>query len=183
MKNSLLVFGTQNFNNSLNEIKEYLDFSLTFVHDDTSFKDTALTINALLVDSEASKDTRNISLINSVTDKPIVLIENHGFIAKCNYTHKINFPLIFSDFNSKIVTLIASEKFNLNSSIKIKEYTIDKNEKKMKKNDLSIIVTEREIQLIELLFIEKKPLSKNALLKKISEDSEQAYIHTVETNI
>ena len=183
MKNSLLVFGTKNLNNSLNEIKEYLDFSLIFFHDDTLFNETVSIISALLVDSEASKDIKNFALINKVNSKPIILIEKQGFIFKCNHTNKISFPLTLSDFNSKILTFIASEKFNQNSSIKIKEYTIDKNEKKMKKNDLSITITEREIQLIELLFNDKKPLSKNKLLKKIWKYSDQADTHTVETHI
>ena len=30
MENNLLVFGTKNFNNSLSEIKEYLNFPLVF---------------------------------------------------------------------------------------------------------------------------------------------------------
>jgi hypothetical protein len=183
MKNSLLVFGTKNFNNSLNEIKEYLDFSLIFFPNDTLFDDTVSTINALLVDSEVINNTKYLSLINSVRSKPILLIEKKGFTLKCNYTSKISFPLILSDFNSKIVTLITAEKFNLNSSVKIKEYIIDKNEKKMKKNNLSINITEREIQLIELLFNKKKPLSKNFLLKTIWKYSDDADTHTVETHI
>ena len=183
MKNNLLIFGTSNFNNSLYEIKEYLDFSLIFFHDDTLFNDTVSIISALLVDSEATKDIKNFDLINKVTNKPIILIEKKGFTFKCNHTNKISLPLTLSDFNSKIVTFIASEKFNQNSSIKIKEYTIDKNEKKMKKNELSITITEREIHLIELLFNDKKPLSKNKLLKKIWKYSDQADTHTVETHI
>ena len=43
--------------------------------------------------------------------------------------------------------------------------------------------TEREIQLIELLFNEKKPISKNNLLKKIWNYSDAADSHTVETHI
>ena len=87
------------------------------------------------------------------------------------------------DLNSKILNLIASDEFNRNSSLKIKEYIIDKNEKKLKKNNLSITVTEREIQLIELLFKENIPLTKNNLLKKIWKYSEDADTHTIETHI
>ena len=87
------------------------------------------------------------------------------------------------DFNSRIVNLITSKKFNQNSSIKIKEYIIDKNEKKLIKGKLSVTITEREIQLIELLFNEKKPVSKNSLLKKIWKYSEDADTHTIETHI
>jgi DNA-binding response OmpR family regulator len=92
-------------------------------------------------------------------------------------------PLSLIEISNKISNLIIVKKFNQNSSIKIKEYTIDKNEKKMKRNDLSITITEREIQLIELLFNEKKPISKNGLLKKIWKYSEDVDTHTVETHI
>ena len=183
MKNSLLVFGTKNLNNSLDEIKEYLDFSLIFFHDDTLFNETFSIISALLVDSEASKDIKNFGLINKVNSKPIILIEKQGFIFKCNHTNKISFPLTLSDFNSKILTFIASEKFNQNSSIEIKEYKINKNEKKLKKDDLFISLTEKEIELIEILYNEKKSLSKSVLLKKIWKYSEVADTHTVETHI
>ena len=35
MQNNLLIFGSKNFNNSLNEIKEYLNFSLVFYNKNT----------------------------------------------------------------------------------------------------------------------------------------------------
>jgi len=60
---------------------------------------------------------------------------------------------------------------------------MDKNEKKLKKENLSITITEREIQLIELLFNEKKPVSKNIILKKVWKYSDDADTHTVETHI
>ena len=56
-------------------------------------------------------------------------------------------------------------------------------EKKLKNNNLFIALTEREVQLIELLFTEKKPLSKNIILKKIWRYADDADTHTVETHI
>ena len=183
MKNSLLVFGTKNFNNSLNEIKEYLNFSLVFFNDNTLFKDRISNISALLIDSEVLNSEKNLNLINSVNNKPTLLIEKPGFLKKYNYTDKVSSPLTLSDFNTRIITLITSSKFNKNSSLKIKEYIIDKNEKKLIKGKLSVTITEREIQLIELLFNEKKPVSKNIILKKIWKYSEDADTHTIETHI
>tara|TARA_B110000967_G_C18840257_1_gene538986 strand:- start:1025 stop:1654 length:630 start_codon:yes stop_codon:yes gene_type:complete len=183
MKNNLLVFGTKNFNNSLFEIQKYLDFSLSFHNDATLFDDAISATDALLVDSDVCADSKNLSLINSVNNKPILLIEKKELFKNCNYTKKIIFPIILSDFNTKIVNLIITAKFIQNSSLEVKEYTIDKNEKTLKKNHLSIIITEKEIQLIELLFNEKKPLSKKSLLKKIWKYSEDADTHTVETHI
>ena len=183
MKNNLLVFATKNFKNSLNEIKQYLDFSLTFFNDDTLFNTIIPHINALLIDGEICNDVENLSVINSIKNKPILLIEKEVILKNCNYTSKITFPVTLSDLNSRILNLIASDKFNRNSSLKIKDYIIDKNEKKLKKNNLIIAITEREIQLIELLFNEKKSLSKKSLLKKIWMYSDDVDTHTIETHI
>jgi len=183
MKNSLLVFGTKNFNNTLNEVKEYLEFSLIFFKDNTLFADKIYSINAVLIDSDVCNNSDILSVINSIVNKPILLIDHKGSFKKCNYTDKITSPLILSDFNSIILTLVSSKEFNKNSSIKIKQYTIDKNEKKLKRDDVSITVTEKEIQLMKLLFEEKKPLSKNNLLKILWKYSEEADTHTVETHI
>ena len=183
MKNSLLVFGTKDFNNSLKELKEYLNFSLVFINDDNTFNDNISIIDALLVDSEICNEITNLNLINSEHNKPTLLIEKVGFLKKCNYTNKITLPVTLLDFNYKIMNLITSNKFHRNSSVKIKEYLIDKNEKKLKKNGLSTTVTEREIELIELLFNELKPLSKKSLLQKIWKYSKNADTHTVETHI
>ena len=183
MKNSLLVFGTKDFNNSLKELKEYLNFSLVFINDHNTFNDNISIIDALLVDGEICNEITNVNLINSEHNKPTLLIEKIGFLKKCNYTNKIKFPVTLLDFNYKIMNLITSNKFHQNSSIKIKEYLVDKNEKKLKKNGLSTTVTEREIELIELLFNELKPLSKKSLLQKIWKYSKNADTHTVETHI
>ena len=166
MKNSLLVFGTNNLNKSLKEIEEYLDFSLIFANDAVTFNNNLSNTSVLLIDSESCKDIKILNLINSSHNKPVLLIEKLEFQKKCNYTEKISFPTTLLDFNHKIIALIISKKFNQNSSIQIKEYLIDKNEKKIKKNNLSATITEREIELIELLFHEVRPLSKNNLLKK-----------------
>ena len=183
MKNNILVFGTKNFNNSLNEIKNCLNFSLTFFNEAVLLDDIIPTTKALLIDGDVCNDPKNLILINSIINKPILLVVKPEFKSKCNHNDKIFLPLIISDFNSRLVSLIISDKFNQNSSIKIKEYIIDKNEKKLTIDDSSITVTEKEIQLIELLFNEKKPISKKIILKKVWKYSEDADTHTVETHI
>ena len=102
---------------------------------------------------------------------------------KFKYDDKIDLPVSVIELKSKIVNLITTSKFNENSSIKVKNYILDKNEKKLKKENLFIIITEREIQLIELLFNEKKPITKKMILKKIWKYADDADTHTVETHI
>ena len=183
MKNSLLVFGTKNFINSLKEIKEYLDFSLKFFHNDIIFSDAVSSVNALLIDSDVCNDGKYINLINSVNKKPILLVSKPGVLKKCNYTHRITSPLLLSDFNTWIVSSLTSEEFNKNSSVTIKEYTLDKNEKKLKKNKKFIVITEQEIKLIELLFYSKDSVTKKKILESAWQYSSNTDTHTIETHI
>ena len=74
MKNSLLVFGTNNLNKSLKEIEEYLDFSLIFANDAVTFNNNLSNTSVLLIDSESCKDIKILNLINSSHNKPVLLI-------------------------------------------------------------------------------------------------------------
>ena len=76
-----------------------------------------------------------------------------------------------------------SDWLDLNSSILIKNYVLDKNEKKLKKDKYFIVVTEKEIQLLELLFNSKKPFKKKIILEKVWKYASDADTHTVETHI
>ena len=185
IKNSLLIFGTKNFNNSLNEIKEYLNFSLVFYNKNT-FSDLSISsINLILIDDDVCNDLEILALINKIKNKPILYLVKHksAINSKLVYTEMSLLPLRLSEFLTKITKLITSSKFNSNSSLMINEYIIDKNERKLKRNNSSITITEREIQLIELLFNEKKPLSKNFILKRVWKYSDDADTHTIETHI
>lgn len=183
MKTNLLIFGTKNFNNSLDEIKEDLSFSLTFFDIDKTFETSMFTASAIIVDNKICTNETILSEINKISNKPILLLENLDLQIKCKYNEKTNLPINFVDLKDKINNLITKHAFNKNSSIMIKNFTLDKNEKKLKKNNLFIIITEREVQLIELLFNEKKPLSKINILKKVWKYADDADTHTVETHI
>ena len=185
MKNNILVFGTKNFNNSLQEIKEFLNFSLSFYYTNT-FDPAKLTeIDSVLVEREICSDKDILNTINKIKNKPLLLLERHKSYSNANIvcSEIAMLPLSLTEISSRLVNLISIKKFNQNSFIKIKEYMIDKNERILKKNNLSIAITEREIQLIEVLFNEKKPLSKNNILKKGWKYSDGVDTHTLETHI
>jgi len=183
MKPNLLIFGTKNFNNSLNEIKEDLDFSLTYFDFNEFTQLLVSSSSAIIVDQQICENKAVLSIINKIFNKPILLLETKSSSIKCKSVGKNNFPINIIELNNKITNLIIAYKFNKNSSIIIKNFTLDKNEKKLKKDHLSITITEREVQLIELLFNEKKPLSKNIILKKIWKYADNTDTHTVETHI
>ena len=75
MKNSILVLGTKNLNNSLSEIKEYLNFTLVF-YDKISFLEPSIKkINSVLVDSEICNEVDILYLVRKLKNKPILLLK------------------------------------------------------------------------------------------------------------
>jgi len=182
MNSKLLIFGSKNFNNSINEVREYLNFSLIFFDFTAKSYSIDTSISAIIVDSQIL-DLDNLGKINMMQNKPILLLETLGNKKKLNCSDKILLPTSIEDLTSKIIKIITTFKFSLNSALKIKQYILDKNEKKLIKDNTYIYITEREAKLIELLFNEKKSLTKNYILKKIWNYSDNADTHTVETHI
>ena len=182
MNSKLLIFGSKNFNISINEVREYLNFSLCFF--DFSSKTYLIdpSISAIIVDSEVL-DLDILGEIKKINNKPILFLENSADKKKFNDNDKILLPTSLYDLANKISRIITTFKFSINSALKIKKYILDKNEKKLIKDNAYISITEREAHLIELLFNEKKSLTKNYILKKIWNYSDNADTHTVETHI
>ena len=77
----------------------------------------------------------------------------------------------------------AKNEFAKNSSISIKDYKLDKNEKKLIKDNKAIILTEKEVQLLEVLLNKKKAVSKDDILSLVWQYSAESDTHTVETHI
>ena len=182
MNSKLLIFGSKNFNNSINEVRESLNFSLSFFDFRTKSYLIDSSISAIIVDSQAL-DLVNVGEINKIHNKPILLLETLVNNKKFNYNDKILLPTSLDDLTNRITNIITAYKFSNNSALKINKYILDKNEKKLIKENNYISITEREVQLIELLFNEKKPLTKNFILKKIWNYSDNADTHTVETHV
>ena len=183
IKSELLVFGSKNFNNSIKEIKENLEHILLFFDFNKPSELNFSSIDGVIIESRICINKANLDIVNKFNKKPTLLIHELNTNDKISFDEKISLPISFFDLKKKIKNIIAISKFNLNSLIKIKDYILNKNEKKLTKLRNSIFITEKEVQLIELLFKEQKPLSKNFILKRIWNYSENADTHTVETHI
>ena len=183
MKPELLVFGSKSFNNTFYEIKENLDYSLVFFDFNKPTFNIFSSISGILADDKIFNNKANLNIINKFKKKPIILLQNTHIYVTNNFDNKILLPVSLSELRIKIRNVIAASEFITNSSLKIKDYFLNKNEKKLTKFDINISLTEREVQLIELLFNEKKSLSKDFILEKIWKYSKDADTHTVETHI
>ena len=184
MKLELLVFGSKNFNNTIKEIQENFDYSLIFFDFKKPQLHNFVNIVGVIIDSQICKNNDYLDVISKFNKKPIIFLSNDlNTINQNNYNNKILLPISLLELKNKIRNIIAVSKFILDSSIEIKNYILNKNEKKLIRKNISILLTEREVQLIELLFKEKKPLSKKFILKKIWNYSPNVDTHTVETHI
>ena len=100
-----------------------------------------------------------------------------------NYDGFLNLPTSLNEINSIVEQTISKKIFSKNSSILIKDYLLNKNEKKLIKDKNFIILTEKEIQLLDLFLAQNKPISKNKILSLVWNYSSEADTHTVETHI
>ena len=183
---NILVFGTHNFNKTLDEIKNKLSFNLTIYDSKEYLKQIMHNHHVLLIDNDFLNKQAKVNLINFESFKlPILLLIDSQAKFKKNFifNDQLYFPLNILDLKKKIYDLLSSYKFSKNSSINIKNYIIDKNLKIMKKENHYINLTEKEVNLLVLLNEEKKPLNKKLILKKIWQYSTDADTHTVETHI
>ena len=115
------------------------------------------------------------------------LIDNSKIIKICagkkkdlfeNFYGILELPTTLKEINSVVDVTIAKSKFNTNSSIIVKSYLLNKNEKKLSKSDDHITLTEKEIQLIELFLKNKAPISKDNILSSVWNYSSDADTHT-----
>ena len=92
-------------------------------------------------------------------------------------------PFTLIDFEKKITSLIAKNEFKKNSLINLNGYTIDKNERKISKNNLELPLSEKEVSFLILFSQNKNPISRNIVLKSVWNYSSESETHTVETHI
>ena len=79
--------------------------------------------------------------------------------------------------------LLAKFEFIKSSLINLNEYIVNKNERKIKKNNLELQLTEKEINFLVLFANNKKPLTKDYILKNVWNYSSESDTHTVETHV
>ncbi len=176
---NVACFCNKNFTIALEELKSSLRFNLIFrsinVEDIKKNK-----FNAIILDKE---NINKISLKN--INIPKILIQQQGKPNKSleEFSLVIKLPFDIFQFNQDVINVCKKFEFNKNSLIKIKDYILDKNERILKKNDLSLKITEKEINFIEILYSNQKPLTRDYILKNIWNYSPGTDTHTIETHI
>ena len=151
----------------LDEIKENLSFKIINIENDEDFKTNSDLdiINCLII----SKSNHKLLLNNSITNK--------------NFLNFNDLPLSLKKLLELINIRLIKLKFNHQTKIIIKGYELNLNSKLFSKDDLSLKLTEREIEIILYLNNTKIKHDVADLQKNIWGYSTNMETHTVETHI
>ena len=182
---TISIFGNKIFSQIINELKlfpgskvNFLDNPSLLIHNRVNNKQ----IIFFFITNENKKDFIKIKQ----TRNPIVVVTSSS-AAYNNYSYdfveQINMPFKIVNFKKKVIFFLAKHKFKLNSLIHLQDYIIDRNERKIKKNNLELQMTEKETDLLVLFSQYGKPLSRNFVLKNVWKYSPETDTHTVETHI
>ncbi len=180
-KLDVIILGPKNFFLTLNELSTHLKFNLYPITDNFD-KKTFTDEKILLCHEEFIQNKKNLKFLKDIKCTKILASIKHTTSEKV-FNDFIKLPTSVKQLNDQIETSSAKKIFGINSSIKIKDYTLDKNEKKLNRNGKSLILTEKEIQLLELFLENSNPISKKKILSKVWHYSSSADTHTVETHI
>ena len=186
MKNlTISVFGNQTFSEILKELKLFSDVKIKHYDDLLLCKKEAENKGHLLIYFESSKKQNNDEIQNK-NNFPLIVVkkyEKHTKSFSGDLIDYLNLPFNVLLLKSKIVALLAKAEFKKRSLIDLRGYTIDKNERKIKKENLVLQLTEKEINFLILFSESQNPISRDEILKKVWNYSSESDTHTVETHI
>tara|TARA_B100000767_G_scaffold89252_1_gene85784 strand:+ start:8265 stop:8867 length:603 start_codon:yes stop_codon:yes gene_type:complete len=151
----------------LDEIKENLFFNIIKFENENDFlKNRNLDIKNFLI---ISKDQNKLKKNNNIADKNLIEFND--------------LPLHLNKFLELINLKLIKLRFNNQSKIVIKNYELNLNSKLFSKGDLSLKLTEKEIEIILYLNLNNHKHSVIDLQKNIWHYSSDMETHTVETHI
>ena len=151
----------------LDEIKENLSFNIIKFENEEDFIKVS-----------------NLEIINSlIITKTEQKLLTEKKISEKNFLSFTNFPLPLNKLLELINIQLIKLKFNYKSKINIKDYELNLNSKFISRNDLSLKLTEKEIEII--LYLNEKKIKHDVLhlQKNIWGYSPDMETHTVETHI
>jgi len=143
----------------LEELGLDLNFKISFADSEKSLKDEVKNHNNYLI------------------------ISNKKYLALDNQFVLENTPIKISKLIEKINIEFLKIQFNSQSHVKLNNYTIDLNSREMLIDNITLKLTEKEINTIIYLSKSNKPVSINELQEKVWSYQSDTETHTVETHI
>ena len=186
MKNlTVSIFGNKVFIEILKELNLFKNTEIKFIENvEDEILNKASNKNIIIFFLNEKNMNHYFKLKNK--DLAILLVNNDlKFIKKSRifFEDQITIPFRIVNFEKKIIVILAKQKFKKSSLIELGKYKINKNEKKIKKDNLELKLTEMEINLLIFFAANKNPVSKNFILKNLWHYSEGSDTHTIETHI
>jgi len=166
----------------LEELKEFFNFNVSFSSDNIE-KQSFQEYDVILIHEDfINKNSFQKSFLIKI--KKIKILLSYSNLDLPDYFDtQLSLPTNIKDLNEIVENSIAKKSFTKNSSIIIKGYNLDKNEKRLTKGNVSIFLTEKEIQLLELLNNNSIAIQKDKILKEVWKYADDVDTHTVETHI
>jgi len=181
------TFGNQIFFEIAKELGLFSKFKIKFYKNlDICIQDSLKHEQIIIFFLTDKNESDYKKLIKINKEIPIILICMTSLLKKViskKLLEKLNMPFNINDLEKKIFTLNSKYEFYKNSLISLNSYTIDKNERKIKKNHLELQLTEKEINFLILFSQKKETLTKNFVLQNVWFYSKDSDTHTVETHI
>ena len=156
---NLIIYKFTSLYHILEELDLDLNFRISFIDNENSLNNEVKKYNNyLIISNKKYPDINNQFILDNSPINIFKLIE------------KINIQFLKLQFNSQ-------------SSVKVKDYTIDLNSREMLINNTKLKLTEKEINTIIYLSKSSQPVSINELQKKVWSYQSDMETHTVETHI
>ena len=182
---TISIFGNQILSEIMNEIKLFSKFKIKFYDNLDLCIKNAEQYNQLVI-FFMTKTNKKYYVKVEKNNFPLIVITESPIpqnISSFNFVEYMNVPFSILSFEKKVISILAKYKFRKSSLINLGGYIIDKNERKIKKNDLQLRLTEKEINFLILFSKSDKPISRNFVLKSVWNYSSESETHTVETHI
>ena len=177
---NISILSNKIFSEIVREIKLFSKYEIKYYSNiDLWIKDSKKE-NQIVVHFE------NFSNKDKINNFPFILITKSSEKIKklpLSSEEVLKMPFKILDLEKKIISVLAKHEFKRNSLILLSGYTIDKNERKIKKNNLELQLSEKEIDFLILFSKNNNPINRNLVLKKVWKYSDESETHTVETHI
>ena len=186
---SISIYNNKIFLEIINEVGLFSKFKINHYEDFNSCIDDAQKHNSIIIIFNNNKNDNYLSKLKS-DYLPTIIINEHFIktnssvnLIKTDLIEELNTPFTIFDFKKNVISLIAKSKFRQNSLINLHDYLIDKNERKIKKNNLELQLSEKEINFLILFSKNSKPITRNFILENVWHYSPASETHTLETHI
>ena len=182
---TISIFGNKIFLEIINEIKLFSKFKVQYYENLNLCAQDAEKHNSLVIFFVKKEDINYFSKKKIYSFPSIFVTESStpksAFSSELR--EQLNMPFTILEFEKKVISLVAKNEFKRNSLIKLVDYTIDKNGRKIMKNNLELKLSEKEINFLILFSKNGEPICRNLVLKKVWNYSSESETHTVETHI